>query len=73
MAFLLEDWRRGGFIDKRRGTGARILARTPGVRPARSWLAVTESAVEVADPSFTLQPRSAGWCAARLLRKGGPI
>ncbi|CAK0873437.1 unnamed protein product [Prorocentrum cordatum] len=73
MAFLLEDWRRGDFIDKWRGADARILARTPGVRLARSWLAVTASAVEVADPSITLQPRSAGRCAAWLLREGGPI
>ncbi|CAK0904148.1 unnamed protein product [Prorocentrum cordatum] len=73
MAFILEDWRRGDFIDKWRGADARILARTPGVRPARSWLAVTESAVKVADPSFTLPPRSAGWCVAWLLREGGPI
>ncbi|CAK0849262.1 unnamed protein product [Prorocentrum cordatum] len=73
MAFLLEDWRRGDFIDKWRGADARILARTPDVRLARSWPAVTGSAVEVADPSFTLQPRSAGWCVAWLLREGGPI
>ncbi|CAK0811004.1 unnamed protein product [Prorocentrum cordatum] len=73
MAFLLEDRRRGDFIDKWRGADARILARTPGVRLARSWLAVTESAAEVVDPSFTLQPRSAGWCVAWLLREGGPI
>ncbi|CAK0815232.1 unnamed protein product, partial [Prorocentrum cordatum] len=73
MAFLREDWRRGDFIDKWRGTDARTLARAPGTRLARSWLAVTEAAVEVADPSFPLQPRSAAWCVAWLLREGGPI
>ena len=73
MAFLLEDWRRADFIAKWRGSDHRILARAPGGGASRSWLSVTESAVEVADPQFVLAPRSASWCVAWLLREGGPI
>ncbi|CAK0849813.1 unnamed protein product, partial [Prorocentrum cordatum] len=61
VAFILEDWR----------TDPRTTACLPGSVGPRSWLSATESAREVVDPLFVLQPRSAAWRVSWLLRDGG--
>ncbi|CAK0816771.1 unnamed protein product [Prorocentrum cordatum] len=65
MAFLLEDWRRGDFVGN--GADARILARTPGVRLARSWLAVTESADLAAEVRGLLRGHHESWKSRKRL------
>ncbi|CAK0896651.1 unnamed protein product [Prorocentrum cordatum] len=73
VAFIFEDWRRADFASKWRGSAPRTTAWLPGSVGPRSWLAVAETAKEVVDPLFVLQPRSASWCVSWLLREGGPI
>ncbi|CAK0797909.1 unnamed protein product, partial [Prorocentrum cordatum] len=67
MSFLLEEWRRADFVNRWRGSGARMLARMPGPTAPRSWLSAMEVAKEIADPGFTfVLRRSTAWCVSWL-------